>query len=121
MCSVGLWGRSRVQGFRSEVSHIAFLGEAELGVPKLGHCCALKLWKGSSREPREDKEGIRIWVERPDRNQTAWEDSSCLAYRQRAKWIPGGSIICSPPTDHVQSDPGCCSSSSISREGEVSA
>ena len=47
MCSVGLWGRSGVQGSRSEVSHIAFLGEVELEVPKLGHCCALKLWKGS--------------------------------------------------------------------------
>ena len=43
MCSVGLWGRSGVQGSRSEVSHIAFLGEVELEVRKLGHRCALKL------------------------------------------------------------------------------
>ena len=46
MCSVGLWGRSEVQGSRSKASHIVFLGEVELEVPKLGHHCALKLWKG---------------------------------------------------------------------------
>ena len=60
MYSVGLWRRSVVQGSRSEVSHIAFLGEAKLEVPKLGHHCALKLWKGSGQELGEDKEGIRI-------------------------------------------------------------
>ena len=32
-----------VQGSRSEISCIAFLGEVELGVPKLDHRCALKL------------------------------------------------------------------------------
>ena len=47
-----------MQGSRSDISHIAFLREVELGVPKLGHRCALKLWKGPGREPREDKEGI---------------------------------------------------------------
>ena len=45
---------------RSEVSHFVFLGKVELGVQKLGHRCAFKLWKGSGREPGEDKEGI--WV-----------------------------------------------------------
>ena len=35
-----------------------FLGKVELGVQKLGHGCALNLWKGSGREPGEDKEGI---------------------------------------------------------------
>ena len=44
-----------------------------MGVQKLGHCCALRLWKGSGREPREDKEGIRIRVERPDCLRTAWK------------------------------------------------
>ena len=61
-CSVGLWRRSGIQGSRSEVSHFVFLGKVELGVPKLGHCCALKLWKGSGQELGEDKEGIRIRV-----------------------------------------------------------
>ena len=56
----GLWVRSGVQLLRSEVSRLVFLGKVELGVKKLGHHCALNLWKGSDREPREDKEGI--WV-----------------------------------------------------------
>ena len=47
-----------MQGSRSEISHIVFLGEVELRVPKLDHCYALKLWKGSGQEPEEDKEGI---------------------------------------------------------------
>ena len=55
---VGLWVRSGVQLFRSEISRLEFLGRLELGVQKLGHRCALKLWKGSGREPGEDKEGI---------------------------------------------------------------
>ena len=55
-----------MQRSRFEISHIVFLGEVELEVPKLGHHCALKLWKGSGREPREDKEGIWIRVEHPD-------------------------------------------------------
>ena len=55
-----LWVRSRVQTLRSDVSRLVFLGKVELGVQKLGHYCALKLWKGSGREPGEDKEGI--WV-----------------------------------------------------------
>ena len=58
---VGLWVRSGVQSFRSEVSRFVFLGRVELGVKKLGHRCTLNLWKGSGREPREDKE--RIWVQ----------------------------------------------------------
>ena len=55
-----LWVRSGVQTLRFDVSHLVFLGKVELGVQKLGHCCALKFWKGSGREPGEDKEGI--WV-----------------------------------------------------------
>ena len=74
-CLVGLWVRFGIQRSRSEVSHFVFLGRVELGVPKLGHCCALNLWKGSDREPGEDKEGIWIRVERPGCNRTAWEDS----------------------------------------------
>ena len=74
-CLVGLWIRSGIQGSRSEVSHFVFLGRVELGVPKLGHRCALKLWKESGREPGEDKEGIWIQMERPSCDQTAWEDS----------------------------------------------
>ena len=46
-CLVGLWIRSGIQRSRSEVSHFVFLERVELGVPKLGHHCALKLWKGS--------------------------------------------------------------------------
>ena len=56
---VRLWVRSGVQLRRSEVSRLLFLEKVELGV-KLGHHCALNLWKGSGREPGEDKEGI--WV-----------------------------------------------------------
>ena len=59
---VGLWIRSGVQLLRSEVSCLVFLGKVELGVKKLGHRCALILWKGSGREPGEDKEGIWVWV-----------------------------------------------------------
>ena len=57
---VRLWVRSGVQLLRSEVSCLVFLGKVEWGVHKLGHRCALNLWKGSGREPREDKEGI--WI-----------------------------------------------------------
>ena len=59
---VRLWVRSRVQLLRSEVSRLVFLGKVKLGVKKLGHRCALNLWKGSSQEPGEDKEGIWVWV-----------------------------------------------------------
>ena len=58
---VRLWVRSGVQLLRSEVSRLVFLGKVELGVKKLDHHCALNLWKGSGREPGEDKEGI--WVQ----------------------------------------------------------
>ena len=58
---VRLWVRSGVQLLRSKVSRLVFLGKVELGVKKLGHRRALNLWKGSGREPGEDKEGI--WVQ----------------------------------------------------------
>ena len=74
-----------MQGSRSEVSCFVFLGEVEFGVPKLGHRCALKLWKGSDREPREDKEGIRIRVERLDCDRTAWEDSGLPSLRTESQ------------------------------------
>ena len=51
-----------MQLLRSEVSRLVFLGKVELGVKKLGHYCALNLWKGSGREPGEDKEGTWIRV-----------------------------------------------------------
>ena len=84
-CLVGLWVRSGIQRSRSEVSHFVFLGRVELGVPRLGHHCALKLWKGSDREPGEDKEGIRIRVECPGCNRTAWEDSGLLSLRTESQ------------------------------------
>ena len=90
MCSVGLWGRSGIQGSRSEVSHIVFLEKVELEVPKLGHRCALKLWKGSGRKPGEDKEGIRIRMERPNYNRTAWEDSGLPSLRTESQVDPSG-------------------------------
>ena len=36
-----------MQGSRFDVNHIVSLGKVGLGVPELGHSCALKLWKGS--------------------------------------------------------------------------
>ena len=74
-----------MQGSRSKVSHIAFLGEDELEVPKLGHRCALKLWKGFGREPRDDKEGIRIRVERLHCDRTAWKDSGLPSLRTESQ------------------------------------
>ena len=74
-CLVGLWVRSGIHRSRSEVSRFVFLGRVELGVPKLGHRCALNLWKGSGRESREDKEGIWVRVDCPGCDRTAWEDS----------------------------------------------
>ena len=84
-CSVGLWGRFGIQGSRSEVSHFVFLGKVELGVPKLGHRCAIKLWKGSGREPGEDNEGIRIRVECPNCDRTEWEDSGLPSLRTESR------------------------------------
>ena len=74
-----------MQGSRSKISHIVFLEEVELGVPKLGHRCALQLWKGSDREPREDKEGIWIRVECPDCEPTMWEDSGLPSLRTESQ------------------------------------
>ena len=66
---------SGLQGFELRISHVVFLGEVVWGVQKLGQRCALNLWKGSGREHGEDKEGSWIRSERPDCDQTAWEDS----------------------------------------------
>ena len=84
-CLVGLWVRSEIQRSRFEVSHFVFLGRVELGVPKLGHRCALKLWKGSDREPGDDKEGIWIRVERPGCDRMAWEDSGLPSLRTESQ------------------------------------
>ena len=67
-----------------------FLGKVELGVPKLGHHCALKLWKGSGRELGEDKEGIRIQVELPDCDRMAWEDFRLPSLRTESQVDPSG-------------------------------
>ena len=84
-CLVGLWVRFGIQRSRPEVSRFVFLGRVELGALKLGHRCALKLLKGSSREPGEDKEGIWIRVERPGCNRTAWEDSGLPSLRTESQ------------------------------------
>ena len=80
-CLVGMSVRSGIQRSRSKVNHFVFLRRVELGVPKLGHRCALILWKGSGRESGEDKEGIWIRVERPSCNRTVWEDSGLPSLR----------------------------------------
>ena len=74
-----------MQGSRFYVSHIVFLGEVGLGVSKLGHRCALKLWEGSGRELGENKEGTWIWVERFDCDQTVWEDSGLPSLRTKSQ------------------------------------
>ena len=56
-----------------------------LGVQKLGHCCALNLWKGSGEELGEDKEGFWIRVESLDCNRTTWEDSGLLSLRTESQ------------------------------------
>ena len=61
-----------------------------MGVQKLGHRYALKLWKGSGREPGEDKEGIQIRVERPDCDRMAWEDSGLPSLRTESQVDSGG-------------------------------
>ena len=61
-----------------------------MGVQKPGHRCVLNLWKGSGREPGEDKEGFWIRVECPDCNQTAWEDSSLPSLRTESQVDSGG-------------------------------
>ena len=61
-----------------------------LGVPKLGHRCALNLWKGSGRETGEDKEGFWIRVERPDCDWTAWEDSNLPSLWTESQVDSGG-------------------------------
>ena len=71
-----------MQGSRFDISHIVFLEEVELEVPKLGHRCALKLWKGSGQE---DKEGIWIRVECPDCDQTVWEDFGLPSLRTESQ------------------------------------
>ena len=69
-----------------------------LGVQKLGHRCALNLWKGPGREPGEDKEGIRIRVERPDCNRMAWEDSGLPSLRTESQ-VDSSGKYCSAITN----------------------
>ena len=61
-----------------------------MGVQKLGHHCALNLWKGSGREPRENKEGFWIRVERPDCDRKVWEDSGLPSLRAESQVDYGG-------------------------------
>ena len=56
-----------------------------MGVQKPSHRCALNLWKGSGREPGEDKEGFWIRVERPDCDRKAWEDSGLPSLRAESQ------------------------------------
>ena len=56
-----------------------------MGVQKSGHRCALILWKGSGREPGEDKEGFWIRMEHPDCDRKAWEDSGLPSLRAEKK------------------------------------
>ena len=69
-----------------------------MGVPKLGHRCALNLWKGSGREPGEDKERIRIRVECPDFDQTVGEDSGLPSLRTESQ-VDSGGRYCSAITN----------------------
>ena len=57
---------------------------------KLGHRCALNLWKGSGQEPGEDKEGIWIWSKHPDYDWTTWEDSGLPSLRMESQLGSGG-------------------------------
>ena len=52
---------------------------------KSGHHCAIKIWKRSSLELGEDKEGIQIRVERLDCDRTAWEDSGLPSLRMESQ------------------------------------
>ena len=61
-----------------------------MGVQKSGHRCALNLWKGSGREPGEDKEGFWIRLERPDCDRTVWEDSGLPSLRAESQVDSGG-------------------------------
>ena len=93
VCSVGLWGRSGVQGSRSEVTNIAFLGEIELGVQSW----ATVVPNNYGKDPVESLERTRkgfgsrwnalIAIGRRGRIP------GCLAYGRRAKWIPVESAI----------------------------
>ena len=66
----------------------------------MGHRCALKLWKGSGREPGEDKEGIWIWVERPGCDRTAWEDFGLPSLQMESQVDSSGK--CYPLTTNRQ-------------------
>ena len=109
-----------MQGSRSEISHIVLLGKVELGVPKLGHRCALKVWKGSGRESREDKEGIWIRVERHDCDQTAWEDSGLPSLRTESQVDSSGKYYSLTTNQPYAIESGSLSFVNINRKGEVS-
>ena len=61
-----------------------------MGVQKSSHRCALNLWKGSGREPGEDKEGFWIRVERPNCDRMAWEDSGLPSLGAESQVDSGG-------------------------------
>ena len=120
LCVNGLEGRSGLQRSRSEISHIVFLGEVEWAYQSW----ATIVPQNSRKDPVESQERTR------KESGSGWNALivigrcgrilGCLAYKRRAKWNLVESTICSPPTNLVQSDPGRCSSSTISKEGEVS-
>ena len=56
-----------------------------MGVQEPSHRCALNLWKGSGREPGEDKEGFWIRVKRSDCDRKAWEDSGLPSLRAESQ------------------------------------
>ena len=57
---------------------------------KLGHHCALNLWKGFSQEPGDDKEGFWIQLERLDCNRMAWKDSRLPSLWAKSQVDSGG-------------------------------
>ena len=81
-----------------------------MGVQKSSHHCALKLWKGSGREPGDNKEGFWVQVERPDCNWMAWEDSGLSSLRMESQVDSGGKYH-SSPINIMQPREGRCSSS----------
>ena len=56
-----------------------------MGVQRSGYRCALNIWKGSGREPGEDKEGFWIRVERLDCDRKAWKDSGLPSLRAESQ------------------------------------
>ena len=112
-----MWVRSGVQLLRSEFSRLVFLGRVELGAQKLGHHCALNSRKDLIESLERTKKGSGSGYNALVATGRRGRIPGYLAYGRRAKWNPAESAIRSPPTDRVQSDPSCCSSSERQWEG----